>query len=183
MEKFLEAQRRGSLIIAFLSSFTGVLLLVKTFHHGFWSFILAALSAYVLSRVASWFHFLWLQHRIYNNDLHAFMEDAKGAFDHFTVILNKADTAILQQKLYAGGKLNLAAISPFMVIGGPEKHIANYMDAKIYDWLDMVGQDGIKRRFNYHSVATKPEHHHGILPEGCIIIQPGIIYQVDETSK
>lgn len=182
MQEFLEAQRRGSLVIGFTSSALGVFLLIKTFSIGWPSFVLAALASFICMRVASAIHFMYLQHRIYKNNAADFMMDTEQAIDHFQEMLDESlGPPPPSNQPVVDGKLNLPALSPFIVVGAPEKHIGSFMDAKIFEWLDFMGRDGVTRRFKYHSVAQTAAQRAGILPEGCIIINPGIIYQIDDT--
>jgi len=177
MQQFLEAQRRGSLIIGLLSSIVGILLLWKTFFLGWPSFVLAALAAFSIMKVGSALHFFYLQRRIYKGDLREFIIDTDGAINHFQGLLTGAPQT--EKAPTDPGKLNLAAIQPFFVVAGPEKPLGKFMDANIYEWLHFVGGDGVVRRFTYHSVAQTPAQRIN-LPEGCIIVPPGIIYKMDD---
>jgi hypothetical protein len=64
----------------------------------------------------------------------------------------------------------------FNIVAKPDKPIARFMDADIYEWFDLESSNGAERFVYYGTidVANNPQY---TVPDGCILINPGIIYR------
>jgi hypothetical protein len=60
-----------------------------------------------------------------------------------------------------------------------ENRLGTFQDVPFYDWIEVMGRDGRPYRFNYIGCQDLSK---GLKPvaKGCIVIPPGIIYQVDQ---
>jgi hypothetical protein len=67
------------------------------------------------------------------------------------------------------------------IVNQPEKPIGSFLDVKIYEWLEFAGGvPGEKVRFDFFTTVTNMDTY--TIPEGCILLHPGIVYKIARIS-
>jgi hypothetical protein len=65
----------------------------------------------------------------------------------------------------------------FTIEDQPDNPIGKYMDIDFYEWLDLKGSDGIVKRYKFFGTVDISRDF--TLRTDCILIPPGILYQVE----
>jgi hypothetical protein len=65
------------------------------------------------------------------------------------------------------------------IINTPDKPLGRFMDAEFYEWVDVAGQDSIVHRFLFSGTVDMSKGLPQKIADGCILLPPGILYQVD----
>ena len=65
------------------------------------------------------------------------------------------------------------------IVNTPEKILGRFMDAEFYEWIDVAGEDKIVHRFSFTGTIDMSRGVPQKLEDGCILLPPGILYQVD----
>jgi hypothetical protein len=116
-------------------------------------------------KIASYLVAFILQLIFYGMDFQTMMKDAAVASQVLSRRANAPIPPVAHQV-----QLKIVAYSePF----------GKYKDCPMYDWLDVLGADGKTHRFSYLSTMDIEGGQTFQIPDGCILLPPGILYQVD----
>jgi hypothetical protein len=113
----------------------------------------------------------------------------------FLMLLNTVVLMIIQLKVYQGDTASLvedatayakaintpvpyqpgAEMLMMKIINVPDKPIGKFMDADIYEWLDLEDSNGVTRHFEF--VGTVNMENGEVAPQGMLTLPPGLIYE------
>ncbi len=160
LEQMLADRERGARWIALVCSAVGLLFCFKYSAGGWPAILLSFVAAFVLYMIANAVHSFYLHVKYYGRDVEETPENAE--------LLEK----IRNDEL-------LRAPDSMKVHAKPEKRLAVWMDTDIFDWIEFIGNDGIIRRYEYITVVPERMRRKFFeLPDNQILIEPGIIYQL-----
>lgn len=133
-----------------------------------YGFIVAVIVAYATTATAvKIFQNMFKNHvrkNIYDGNMDAYDADMQR------VILDSiGSNAATNEPQRENASLHLTILSK------PEKPIAKYKDADIYEWMDFADENNNPQRFFYFGTSDLGKET--VIPDGCILIQPGIIYR------
>lgn len=155
---------------------------------------------FVLSMLAGAFSGIWIKkivtnvkysmliQKLYGKDQKAFVDDATYAKDYFQYQASKLDPdgsnlhQIVEDILDDKGQVSADAPAKvgaveLTIVAMPEKPIGSYLDAKIYEWLDIAtGVPGETVRFEFHRTVDNLKHYQ--IEQDCILLHPGIVYRL-----
>lgn len=67
----------------------------------------------------------------------------------------------------------------FKVVNTPDKAYARYMDADIFEWIDVEDDKGVVHRCTFTGTLDMKKGPPEYIPPGHLLLWPGILYQVD----
>ena len=112
----------------------------------------------------------------------------------FTTWLNNISLVLINMVVYAGNLEEAAeeaiiATLPtptpqtpateqvdFLIIDKPERPVASYQGAEIFEWLDVQGEDGTRQRLHFDGTVDMKRGLPSHLAPGTLLLPPGILY-------
>src|SRR5271168_589860 len=167
LEKMLMCQTVGQLVVAAFASVASVYLCGTVLGWTILSMVAAALLTWFLMKLGVIVMTLFFQIAFYKGDYAAMLADANKAQEY---LHNRQDMII---KKVGGQRPEMLKI-----IKTDEAHIGTFQDEKFYDWIEVMGKDGRSYRFNYFGCMDLTHGQKRPVPDDCLMIPPGIIYQV-----
>lgn len=159
----------------------------------FTGFILAFISAAILSvwvrKIVCDIKYSALINQLYGKDQKAFFEESSYATEYFKYQASKLkpDGSNLQEITEAilddvdKPEVSSTAVE-LTIVDMPEKPIGSYLDAKIYEWIDVAGGvPGEKVRFEFYRTVDNINNYE--IERDCILIHPGIVYKLVRISS
>jgi hypothetical protein len=172
MLALLKSQRVAQVLIALGASIGTTAVVLYFFQSSIITFLLGMLAAFIISRVLGSIASAYYMEKYYGNDLQSYIKDANDAAIYFA---NKFGGSAYDVPVQSDNE------AMFEIVALPEKPSAVWMGVPINDWMDMECEDGVVRRFNFHGTVNGEEGSSVAIPDDCILIPPGLLYQVDVT--
>lgn len=170
MEKLLIEKKKGELVIAGVVTGLTAIIFFKTVSA---SLVLALISLplmAIFNVIANQFFTSVLISRHYGSDVKSYNQELEEAHDYFDALSEMLGTKRL---------VETAVETPESLISEKsEKIIAYFQDAPIYEWVSIKHGDE-EYRYTYHSCVTPRQRDLFDLAPDQILIEPGIIYQVE----
>src|SRR6187551_46827 len=143
MEKLYADRAAGTRWIALASGFIAVLLVFKFASAGWICISLSILAALVINIVANAVYLLYLQVKHFGRK-----QDAEDDFAEFT----EEELKEIIHEIRNEPK----SLHPEMmrVHARPEKRLATWMDADIFEWIEFIDDDNVVRRYEYETVVS-----------------------------
>jgi len=166
LERMLMFQTVGKLVIGAVASASSVYLCGSTLGWTIMSMVAAGILTWFLMKLGIIMVTIFFQLVFYRGDYAALLADANKAQE----ILNRRSDVIIKR---VGGSIPTAEI-----IKTDEKSIGSFDGTAFYEWVELLGKDGKNYRFNYYGTDASRAPKRRPIPEDCIYIAPGILYQV-----
>jgi len=163
----LWCQTVGQLIVGICSGAAAIYLCGSTIGWTMWSMVGAGILACFLMKLGTIAMTLFFQIIFYKGDYQAMLADANKAHE----ILHNRQEAII--KKVGGPRPDMLKI-----LKTDENHIGTFQDEKFYEWIEAMGKDGKSYRFIYWGTMDLTHGQKRLIPDDCLMIPPGIIYQV-----
>lgn len=164
MAKLLKWQQALMFVCSILACINSVMLWTSIMGWGFLSFLGSMCTAWIFMKVFTYGITFILQLVFYGTDFQTMMKDAQAA------------AQILSRKEAPSSSV---ANQVSLKITAHSEPFGKYKDCPMYDWLDVIGADEKTHRFSYHSTMDIEAGQTFQIPDGCILLPPGIMYQVD----
>lgn len=161
MEKMMKVQGIGALVIGALASIIAIKVCVSMFGISVTAFIVGGLLAYSAMRLGV---------LIFDNICYSLFYKGNHTQMHADATIAKA---YFRSKISG---VNVEPIATTTIVNLPEKTLATFKDVAFYEWMDVIDQNGNNVRLKYYGCIEIGKSN---IPPGCIMIEPGILYQVD----
>lgn len=129
------------------------------------AFFVAMLSAWLMIKLFNKVTLIGLQLFFYGFNSEELQRDAAEAVKFYN---ERAGTDEVVNKL------------ALKIVGQPEKPAGRYMDAEFYEWIDVEDALGGIHRFSFFGTMDISRGISQKIPDNCILLPPGILYQVDQ---
>jgi hypothetical protein len=169
LERMLMFQTVGQLVIGIFSSIASIYLCGNTLGWTIMSMVAAGILSWFTMKLGIILSTVFFQLVFYKGDYTAMLTDAHKAQE----ILNRRQDVIINR---VGGPMPPAEL--LKIIKTDEKPIGTFNDAPFYEWIEVMGKDGRSYRFNYHGTDASRTPKKRPVPADCILVPPGILYQV-----
>lgn len=156
------------------------------------SMIIGVIGSLWIRKIAAGVYYGYLAGSIYGNDQQAFLKDSLHAKDYFEYQARKLKpdgsnlTEIVDTIMKETEELDEVEESEYsgpveLTIVDTSKSVGTYLDAKIYDWIDIAGGvPGEKVRLNFFTTIDISKSTD--IDADCILILPGIVYKLARIS-
>lgn len=90
------------------------------------------------------------------------------------------DAVEVEAERYGNVQVESADAYPLIDIEVIDKSevIGRYLDADIFDWLILLGQDGVKYKFTFEGTMNPQIDDTRRIPNDCFMLPPGILYKL-----
>ena len=129
----------------------------------------------LISMVLSWVIFKALSFCTFN-----LLRISIYCFSKKEILADTANAAVFYQNA-AHQANSIASQFELTVVNTPEKPIGTYQDHPIFEWIDLQGADEQLHRFSFVGTMDIARGITQPIPNGCILLPPGLVYQVDQT--
>lgn len=137
------------------------------------NFIIGFLSTLIISsvlvRILNVTVLFILQRLYYGDNIQELVDDA-----------NYASKIFDENPKQMESQQSIAEIIELTIVNTPDKKFGKFMDCEFYEWLDFKGHDNKIVRGYFKSTIDISNGISQHIPEGCILLAPGLLYQVDE---
>ncbi len=163
MEKMLTCQSIGQLVVSAVSAIASIYTCSHILGFTLPAMVLAGIMTWILMKIGTFGITLLFQLIFYKGDYTQMAKDADDAMAIFKGQVSSAPKVIAPKVI--------------KILKTDEKMLGTFQDVPFYDWIEILGKDGHAHRFNYFG-AMDLTHGMKPIPEDCILIPPGLIYQV-----
>ncbi len=165
---------------AFFISLIGGYMLIDTFFKDS-GFVMSVIIGYcfctIVVKLSENIFKNYVRKNVYNGDINAFDADMK----HVVSSHSETNSGSVVPPAENNPSPQKANIIQLTILNKPEKPIAKYMDADIYEWLDFETEAGTSEKFVYFGTVNLDRET--IVPDGCVLIHPGILYRHHSLEK
>lgn len=168
MEKILRTQGKMIVVNIIISVIVGAYVASNYLGENIWGFLGGLIFSSILVRILNAVTLMWLQNKHYGNDIEEMVEDAEHAVNFINGKTYEEPEEITVDKVQ------------LTIVDTPDQIFGRYMDHEFYEWLDVKGVDDKIVRFNFKSTMDVSRGISQEIPAGCILLPPGLLYQVDE---
>ena len=161
LNRVLELQRKAFFLNIILSAvLTFALTSALAIENFLWAFIAGIFLMWLFMKLLNTITLVFIQMKVYQGDTKALVEDTAAVVN---AINNRAPSQPDARQFI------------MKVIHIPEKPIGKYMDADIYEWMDIQDSEGVTQRFEFTGIVNLEKGE--TPPEGTLTLPPGIIYE------
>lgn len=167
IEKMLKANAISSVLIVIGVSTFSVMGFVELFGWTFGAIIGALVVGWILCRLGIMFMTFFWQHFYYDGD--------------YAQIIKEADDMVAQRSQPDAPLLSAPPGNQVMlkITTVPENIMGYFMETPFYEWIEVLGSDGGNVRMNFFGTMDLKNGITHAIPQGCILLPPGILYQVE----
>ena len=167
MEMLLKSHERWIIIGKWFGAIVPPIIAIIFFGVNWYSLFGSFFAGLLISQFIKYMALQYLRAIHYPNNPQGFIDDTMAAYEYYDE---------LDRQEQNGSPVSESGEVILEVIETSNPPIAMFMDAPIFEWISVKGHDGNPYKFTFFSTMDIKNNPRRI-PEDCIMLLPGILYQ------